>query len=101
MTLLLVVLDRDGVRHVCDSRCHNATRQECTCPCGGIYHGLQEGTAALHYAVDRAQEALILFLGTLEAKGELWLELFRPAWGKPLQVRPIHRPHVYQVDLFD
>ena len=102
MTLLLVVMDQTtGRRQVCDSRCHNATHQGCECPCGGRYHGLQEGTAALHHAVDVEQEQLLLDLGAREATGELWLEVFRPAWGRPLQVRPIHRAHVYQEDLFE
>ncbi len=101
MTLLLVVLDRDGTRRWCDSRCHNATHQTCECPCGGRYHGLQEGTAALHYAVDRDQEQLLLDLGLAEQRGDLWLECFRAAWAKPLQYRPIYKPRVYQGDLFE
>ncbi len=101
MTLLLIVQHPDGTRRYCDSRCHNATHQVCDCPCGGRYHGLQEGTAALHYAVDHDQEQLLLDLGLAEQRGELWIECFRPRWQRPLQWRPLHQPRVYQDDLFE
>jgi hypothetical protein len=42
--------------HVCHAACVNATREECTCVCGGLFHGVEyqaKATAARETAAAR------------------------------------------------
>lgn len=68
MTAILVVGNSDGERR-CDAHCHEAREPECTCICGGRYHGA--GSRALELVqrdlVDHVELGRILDAVSIQA----------------------------------
>ncbi len=98
VTLLTVRLAAGGV-YSCNASCHKSTRQPCACPCGGLYHGISEGTWAFTDAVRKHQAALLLALGIREEAGELWIAAYREDVDGPLVRRPRGKIRVHQEPL--
>jgi hypothetical protein len=48
-----------GERRRCDATCHNAEKPECTCICGGRYHGKKEGSEELRSEIRAAGEEIL------------------------------------------
>jgi len=40
MVAIYAVYDKNGCVGRCDARCHKAVLPECTCICGGAFHGV-------------------------------------------------------------
>jgi hypothetical protein len=87
VTTLLYVTLPSGSHQICDAKCHNSAGAVCHCPCGGKYHGHQEGSPALAYLVHVNQERILLDLGAREQRGELWIEAYRESLTDPLRWR--------------
>ncbi len=99
MTTLLVVQYPSCKEERCNARCHHSRLQRCTCPCGGAYHGLQTGTPALAYEVQRQQTAILEALGRREQTGELWVAAYRVDLDGPLTSRRKGKVRAFQEPL--
>jgi hypothetical protein len=60
--------------HVCHAACVNATREECTCVCGGLFHGVEyqaKATAAREVAAARTAKVYGNAWNSLQVGGGL------------------------------
>lgn len=48
----------EGTKGRCDAKCHNATKPDCDCMCGGRYHGVGEGQKFRETAREHGLEIL-------------------------------------------
>lgn len=87
MATIITMGNSNGTRR-CDATCHKATKQKCSCVCGGRYHG--KGSS------EKAQEALTEdWLGKdwqtvktdIEARGGSFTKVVERAFQKVLEQR--------------
>jgi len=57
-----------GKRRFCDARCHNSTKRNCGCICGGLLHGKGE-----HYAKLNAGKASFYVGRIPDNRFSVWL----------------------------
>ncbi len=99
MVTLIQVGRSSGHMERCDARCHNATHPGCRCCCGGRYHGKQEGSVSLAWAVQQHQDAILLELGEAEERGELIIDYARASVDAPPFIRGRKRRRPQQQNL--
>ena len=69
----------EGTKGRCDAKCHNATKDDCDCMCGGRYHGANNKPGGLEKAVQEHSEEVFEAAKRKAAEQGLDLDAKTPA----------------------
>lgn len=59
MSTLMTAENPGRWKRRCDATCHDATKPDCSCICGGMYHGKKSGSPELREAVNQYGAAVL------------------------------------------
>ena len=67
MSTLISAHNSDGCIGRCDAKCHNATKPDCDCICGGVNHGVGEKQAMIN-TIELTAEKIKEYCGDQKAE---------------------------------